>query len=194
MVDKQPLKLMTLPELEGAVPPVPSDLHRLHRLCLHIYGLLTRDIDQQAQTIAQEAGHFLKKKQRILLQETLADELPVIIALHVLERLDSDERLRGGGLGELLPGMLLPFFALSYRQLYDQPTDPLKYVLARVDWYLDGGQDDSVAALIHFLHTAMGEPLRDTAPLTGHLKEVFLPEMDQRLELAFRYEFSQGVV
>lgn len=181
---------VNLPPLAGAVPPSPGDLHRLHRLCLHIYGLLTRDVEQQAAAMAQAGGVFLKKKQRQMLERTLAEELPVIIALHALDRLASDGRLTGDGLDELIRGMLLPLFAMSYRKLYDAPADPLSHVLARVDWYLDGEKGDPVSALIHFLHTALGEPLRDTAPLTGHVTEVFLPEMDKRLELAFRYEFN----
>ncbi len=181
---------VSLPPLQGAVPPAPGDLHRLHRLCLHIYGLLTRDVEEQAVAMAQAGGNFLRKKQRALLQQTLSEELPVIIALHALDRLAGDKRLTGGGLDELIRGLLLPLFAMSYRGLYDQPTDPLAHVLARVDWYLDGDKGEPVGALIHFLHTALGEPLRDTAPLTGHMTEVFLPEMDKRLELAFRYEFS----
>ncbi len=179
-----------LPSLEGALPGRPGDLFRLHRLCLHIHGLMCRDVAAQAQALAAAAGKSLRKRQRQELARTLEDELPVLIALHALERLDADPRLAGAGLGELIRGLLLPLFALSYQHLYDQPADPLKHVLARVDWYLDGDKGDPVDAFAHFLATVWGDKLSESGPLLGHLQDQLLPEMDRRLELAFRYEFS----
>ena len=179
-----------LPSLEGALPPQPGDLFRLHRLCLYIYGLLTRDIPAQAQALAAAAGSTIRKKHRQGLARTLEEELPVLIALHVLERLAASGRLKDQGLDELLRGLLLPCFALSYQHLYEEPADPLQHVLARLDWYLDGDKGAPLSALAHFLGTAMGDKLGDPGPLLSHLENAFLPEMDQRLELAFRYEFS----
>ena len=60
-----------LPSLEGALPPQPGDLFRLHRLCLYIYGLLTRDIPAQAQALAAAAGSTIRKKHRQDLARTL---------------------------------------------------------------------------------------------------------------------------
>jgi len=181
---------VSVPSLKGALPPRPEELYQLHRLCLRIYGLLARDVSAQAGALAQTAGSALRKKQREMLRRTLEEELPMLIALHVLERLAADPRLARPGLAELLRGLLLPCFSLSYQQMYEMPADPLAHVLARVDWYLDGDKGEPAAALIYFLTTVLGDKQSDLEPLLKHLQEVFLPEMDQRLELAFRYEFS----
>ncbi len=182
--------LPELPSMENALPADPGNLFRLHRLCLHIYGLMCRDIPVQAQALAQAAGKSLRKKQRQELADTLKEELPVLIALHALDRLAAEPKLTGAGLDELIRGLLLPLFAMSYQNLYDQPADPLKLVLAKLDWYLDGEKGGPLDAFTHFLSTIWGDRLPESGPLLRHLQEKFLPEMDHRLELAFRYEFS----
>mgnify|MGYP000055993918 CR=1 FL=1 len=182
--------LPDLPSLEMALPAEPGNLFRLHRLCVHIYGLMCRDVPAQAQAMAAATGKALRKKQRQELAVTLQEELPVLIALHALDRLASENRIKGQGLDELIRGLLLPLFAMSYQQLYDQPADPLKHVLARLDWYLDGDKGGPLDAFTHFLSTVWGDRLPESGPLLKHLHDVFLPEMDRRLELAFRYEFS----
>ncbi len=182
--------LPELPSLEMALPADPGNLFRLHRLCIHIYGLMCRDVPAQAQAMAAVTGKALRKKQRQELAVTLQEELPVLIALHALDRLATEHLLKGQGLDELIRGLLLPLFAMSYQQFYDQPADPLKHVLARLDWYLDGDKGGPLDAFTHFLGTVWGDRLPESGPLLGHLHDVFLPEMDRRLELAFRYEFS----
>lgn len=185
-----PKNLPELPSLEGALPTQAGELFRLHRLCLHSYGLMCRDVAAQAQALAAAAGKSLRKKHRQELAAVLKDELPVLIALHALDRLAAEPRLAGQGLGDLIRGLLLPLFAMSYQHLYDQPADPLKHVLARIDWYLDGEKGGPLEAFSHFLATVWGEKLPDHGPLLRHLQEILLPEMDRRLELAFRYEFG----
>ncbi len=179
----------SLPGLDGAMPPRPEALYRLHRLCLRIYGLLSRDIDDQALALSEAPGLALKRKNRQALVQTLTDELPVLLALYALERLAKDQRLGGENLNDLLRGLLLPCFSLSYQRMYDEPSDPLKHVLARIDWYLDGEKGEPLDAFAHFISTILGEQLKDPAPLLKHLEASFLPEMDRRLDLAFRYEF-----
>lgn len=182
--------LPDLPSLEMALPAEPGNLFRLHRLCVHIYGLMCRDVPAQAQAMAAATGKALRKKQRLELAATLQEELPVLIALHALDRLAAESRLKGQGLDELIRGLLMPLFAMSYQHLYDEPADPLKHVLSRMDWYLDGDKGGPLDAFTHFLSTVWGDRLPESGPLMKHLQEVFLPEMDRRLELAFRYEFS----
>lgn len=187
--DQPPLKL---PDLSGALPPDPAQLMRLSRLCLRIYGLLTRDIPAQAADMVSAAAGSLGKKERQQLVQVLSDELPVIMALHALERLGREKALSLSGLSELLRGLLLPCFSLSYSQLYAEPADPLRQFLDRVDWYLDGDKGQPLEAFAHLASTLLGEHLKDMEPLAAHLKESLLPEMDRRLELAFRYEFGSG--
>lgn len=178
-----------LPSLEGAIPARPLDLFRLHRLCLRIYGLMTRDLPAQASALAQAAGS-LSKKDRLSLTQTLTDELPIILALHALERLEAEQRLASMGLSEFLRGLLLPCFSLSYSQLYEEATDPLKLALARLDWYLDYDKGNPQEALAYFASTTLGDHLADTGPLLARIEKNLLPEMDKRLDLAFRYEFA----
>lgn len=183
----QPLRL---PDLGGALPPEPAQLLRLNRLCLRIYGLLSRDIPDQAAAMVGAAAGSLGKKDRRELVQVLTDELPVIMALHALERLGREEALGRSGLSELLRGLLLPCFSLFYSQLYAQPSDPLRQFLDRVDWYLDGEKGDPLEAFAHLAATLLGKHLSDPAPLLAHLQERLLPELDRRLELAFLYEFG----
>ncbi|MFH1057341.1 MAG: hypothetical protein V1797_01520 [Pseudomonadota bacterium] len=187
--DQPPLKL---PDLGGALPADPTQLMRLNRLCLRIYGLLTRDIPAQAAEMVAAAGGSLGKKERQTLIQVLGDELPVIMALHALERLDREEALSRSGLSELLRGLLLPCFSLAYSRLYAEPADPLRQFLDRVDWYLDGDKGQPLEAFAHLASTLLGEHLEDMGPLVKHLSESLLPEMDRRLELAFRYEFGSS--
>jgi hypothetical protein len=181
---------MPIPDLEGALPPKPQDLFRLHRLCLRIHGIMTRDIPVQATKLAEAVGKGLRKKARQDLTQTLAEDLPVILALHALDRLAADPRFHNNNLVDLLRGLLLPCFSLSYQHLYEEMQDPLKHVLARLDWYLDGDKGEPLGAFTHLAATLLGDQPHDPAPLLKHLTENLLPEMDRRLELAFRYEFA----
>ncbi len=178
-----------LPSLEGALPPRPEDLYRLHRLCLRIYGLLARDVAEQAAQLAQAAGS-LRRKDRQSLAQTLADELPVLLALRALGSLENHPDLARMGLSEFLRGLLLPCFSLSYSHLYQEPADPLRHVLARLDWYLDGDKGNPQEALARFASTMLGDHLSDTGPLLRAMEGSLWPEMDRRLDLAFRYEFA----
>ena len=175
--------------LEGGLPSRPEDLYRLHRLCLRIFGLLARDVPAQAAALAGVAGSGLRKKQRQALARVLEEELPVLIALYALKWLEGHRRLGGRGLGELLRGLLLPCFSLSYGDLYDQPADPLQHVLSRVDWYLDGDKGEPLEAFLHYLAMVEEGPA-ELDSLRRHLEQELLPELERRLELAFRYEFS----
>ncbi len=175
-------------ETNGEVPANPEDLYRLNRLCLRIYGLLARDVNEQAKRMTDEAAGGMKKKQREILLNTLEEELPVLIALYALEQLALDARLEGQGIDELLRGLLLPCFSLSYHHLYDATADPLKHVLARVDWYIDGDKGDPLDAFVNYISTVLGETIQDVNRMSTKLREVLLPEIKSRLELAFRYE------
>ena len=176
-------------ETNGEVPSNQEDLYRLNRLCLRIYGLLARDVADMARKMADEAAGGIKKKQREFLLHTLEEELPVLIALYALDKLAVDARLAGQGIDELLRGLLLPCFSLSYHHLYDSAADPLKHVLARVDWYIDGDKGDPLDAFVNYISTVLGETIQDVELMSSRLKEVLLPEIGARLELAFRYEF-----
>jgi hypothetical protein len=94
------------------------------------------------------------------------------------------------GPAELIRSLLLPCFSMSYVDLYEQHQDPLKHVLARVDWYLDGDKGEPLSAFIDYVSTLTGEKMADGEPLANYIKENLQPEMDKRLELAVRYEFA----
>jgi hypothetical protein len=179
-------------DTKGVLPSRPEDLYRLQRLCLRIFGLLSRDIDEQAQNMAKAVSSVLKKKHRPALLGILQEELPVLIALYTLDRLAEDDRLSGQGLDEVLRSMLLPCFSISYQHLYDEPSDPLQHVLSRVDWYLDGDKGDPMEAFVHYTGTILGETFDDVAEMAEKLKDTMLSEMEARLSLAFRYEFTNG--
>ena len=181
---------LKLPNLKGALPQRPDDYHLLHRFCLRVYGLLTRDISRQAEALAQAAGPGVRKKNRQLIKEAVEEELPVLMALYSLERLAMDQLLDDEGVADLVRSQLLSCFSLSYLDLYDKPDDPLKHVFNRVDWYLDGDKGDPLNAFVQCLVMVLGDKLGDPDLLLRHLNTVLLPELDQRLELAYRYDFS----
>ena len=54
-------------------PSNQEDLYRLNRLCLRIYGLLSRDMPEQAKKMTDEAAGGIKKKQREILVNTLEE-------------------------------------------------------------------------------------------------------------------------
>lgn len=176
--------------MSDALPIEPEEFFRLQRLCLRIYGLLSRDVPAQAQALARAAAPSLRKKQLQNLTQALLEELPVFMALYALDRLSDDERLQGEGADEVVRGMLLPCFSLSYQHLYEEPADPLKHVLARVDWYLDGDKGEPREAFFHWLNMLMDEKLGNGQPFFQYLDKNFLPELDSRFQLAFRYEYG----
>lgn len=180
----------TLPPLAEAIPSNVDGLFQLHRLCLRIFGLMTYDLEEQVATLVGVGGSAVRRKARPTLEKTLAEELPVLLLIHAAERLTTDKRITKQDLAPLTYGLLLPCFATCYNHLYAEPADPLKHVLARLDWYLDGDKGDSFGAFSHLTTALLGDDLRDPAPLLGHLEHELLPEMDRRYELAFRYEFA----
>lgn len=180
----------TLPPLSDAIPADVEGLFQVHRLCLRIFGLMTYDLGEQVANLVSVGGNAVRRKARPTLEKTLAEELPVLLLIHATERLTKDKRIVKQDLAPLAYGLLLPCFATCYDHLYAEPADPLKHVLARLDWYLDGDKGDSLGAFSHLTTTLLGDDLRDPDPLLGHLEHELLPEMDRRYELAFRYEFA----
>ncbi len=168
-----------------------EDIQRFHRLGLRIYGILARDLPAQAARLAQAAGSRLRRRHREELRQAALEELPVVYALYALERLAGDPRLSGPGDNELLRALLLPCFALSFAGLYERPADPLKHFLARVDWYLDGEKAAPATAFLQYLKMLLGDKLGRPERVAQHLEQVLLPELESRLELAFRYEQGQ---
>jgi hypothetical protein len=189
-VDKQNKKAISEISFDGSLPDKPADLYRLHRLCLRMFGLMTRDVSAQANSLAEAASSSLSKKERKKLAQLLVEELPVFIALYALEHLSSMSEFSEDGPAELIRSLLLPCFSMSYVDLYEQHQDPLKHVLARVDWYLDGDKGEPLSAFIDYVSTLTGEKMADGEPLANYIKENLQPEMDKRLELAVRYEFA----
>ena len=177
------------PGLPKAIPSEPEELYRLGRLAMRIYGLLCRDLEEVVNRWVAAASGVIKRKDRKETARQLVEELPVLLLIHVLDRINEQPFFAKSGVAELLRGLLVPCFSLEYRHLYDQSTDPVKQVLSRLDWYLDGDKTDMVGAFEHFSVTLVNDGLKDAAPLHQHLGEVILPEMDNRLDLAFRYEF-----
>lgn len=171
---------------------IASHCLRMQRLCLRIYGLLARDIQRHAKALSQAAEGNLRKKHRQDMATALAEELPVFIALYALDKISDDERLQEPGSGELVRGMLLSCFSLAYSHLYDEPSDPLKHVMARVDWYLDGNKGLPQTAFYQWINMLSGERVTDSGAIFKYLSSTLYPELDRKLQLAFRYEF-QGV-
>ena len=166
-----------------------ADIHKLHRLSLRIYGQITWNIQEQITALVNAADDVLKKSSQKALQEILQEELPVILALHALDCIN--EYADDKKLAEQLREMLIPCFALSYSQLYaDKTQDPLRHILAKLDWYLDGDQESYSSVLAQMLRTLLGNKLKAPEPLINLLNENILPEINQRFLTAWRLEFS----
>ncbi len=164
---------------------LPS-LYRWHRLCLRVYGMLTWDIAQQVDAMVEAAQGVIKRSSRAALSDLLRDDLPVILALYAMEHFAENY----ASLSSVAQEILLPCFSLSYSKLHaDKMQDPLKHLLARMDWFLDGEKGDPAEALSHVLTTALDGKLKDPAPLLEYLSKTLLPEMDRRMLVAWRSEF-----
>ena len=187
---KASLQHTPVPPLPGAQPANGEELCRLQRLSLRIFGLMTWDLSQNAREMVQAAGLSLRRKDGRNLHKALSEELPVLLLIHAAEKLTSDDRLLEQELVDLTYGLLLPCFSLCYQNLYEKPADPLKHLLARLDWYLDGDKDNAQGAFMQVLETIMGGAMEHSKALLEHLNRTLLPLMDQRYELAFRYEFA----
>ena len=166
-----------------------ANMHKLHRLSLRIYGQITWNMQEQIADLLNAADDVLKKSSKKILQEILQEELPAILALHALDCIN--EYAGDKKLAEQLREMLIPCFALSYNQLYaDKAQDPLRHILAKLDWYLDGDKGSYAAVLAQMLRTILGNKLKDPEPLVNLLNESILPEVNQRFLTAWRLEFS----
>ena len=179
-----------IPHMQGALPASTESLNLLHRLCLRIYSLMIRDVADQAAKAASGWSKGLRKKSRQDLGRLLEEELPIIIALYALERLEAEPRLAGQGLADLVRSLLLPCFSISYSHLYDLPQDPLEHVHGRLDWYLDGNKGNPLEALAMYVATVLGVEAKECMPLGEQINQELTPLWDRRLDLAFRYEMG----
>ena len=161
-----------------------TDLFRWHRVCLRVYGMLTWDLDQQVETMVNSM-EGTKRSTRKALTDLLHAELPVILGLYALERLQKVVP----NLPKVAQEMLLPCFSLSYSDLFgDKLEDPLKHFLARLDWFLDAGNDPA-ETLNTVLTTSLENKVKDINPILNCMKEDIFPEIDRRVILAWRCEF-----
>jgi hypothetical protein len=151
---------------------------------------MTWDLSQNAREMVLASGLSLRRKDGRTLHRALQDELPVLLLIHTADKLTSDDRLLEQNLVDLTYGLLLPCFSLCYQNLYEKPADPLKHLLARLDWYLDGDKDNAQSAFLQVLDTIMGSAAEHSQALLDYLNQTLLPLMDERYELAFRYEFA----
>lgn len=175
-------------QLLGALPPEPNQLFRLHRLCVRLFSQLTKDLAEQVEAVVEAAGGSWRKQKQALGQ-VLEAELPILILLRVLDGLEKDDRLDQPGLLDLLRGLLLPLFSICFARLHDHPSEQLKRVLSRIDWYLDFDSDDPVEAFAAYCAAESGPALKDRAALVAWLREKFMPEVDLRLRNTLRQEF-----
>ncbi len=179
----------SMPSLPGAIPSEPKELFKLQRLCLRLYAQTTMDLDKQAQQLVEAAGSSLRKRDRQVLAELIAEELPVLWLIHLLD-------LMGGpgseshDIKEMLEGLVVPCYALSYHNSGEEKDDPFQHVLNRLDWYLDGDKSDMASAFEYFLDSILEPEVKDPKPLLEHLRSKLHPEMGARLEVAYLYEFS----
>lgn len=174
--------------LMDAVPPDPGQLFRLQRLCVRLYTVLTRDLDQVTDDLVKAAGGKWpgQKKQ---LGDLFKAELPILIVLRVLEGLENDERFDRPELAELLRGLLLPLFALRFQDLHEQASEQMKRVHSRIDWYLDFESDDPVDVFCIYCGAEAGSALKNPEGMKQFLLGTIIPEVDQRLQRTLRGEF-----
>ncbi len=158
---------------------------------MRIYGILARDLPAQAARLAQAAGfpaaaaghreELRQPRWRNCRSSTRSTPWSAWPATPLV----------GPGRQRALRALLLPCFALSFAGLYERPADPLKHFLARVDWYLDGEKAAPATAFLQYLKMLLGDKLGRPERVAQHLEQVLLPELESRLELAFRYEQGQ---
>jgi hypothetical protein len=165
-------------------PAFLANLYRWHKVCLRIYGLLTYDLDRQVEKISDAVGAN-KRQLRKSLSKLLEEDMPVVLGLYALEQLQK----MVPNLPLPLQEMLLPCFSLSYSHLFARKgEDPLKYLLSRIDWFLDETRNPE-ESLSMVLGTIFKNKLKDPGELLEYLQQVIFPEARRRIMLAWRSEF-----
>jgi hypothetical protein len=167
-----------------------NQTQHLVRLAVRIYGLISERFPAQTEGLLDVLDKVKKasKKKRDDRRALLSQELPPVILILTLNYLEGHEEFSAGQIHPLL-GYLVSVFSLEYKERYADQQDPLKEMLGRIDWYLDGDKGSVQELLAFFLGEELDIKSDDlVAPLTEYLREVLVPELSKRIDLSFLYE------
>lgn len=168
-----------------------ASLNTLH-LASRIHGLLAAAMPRLnrrlVRALKQNGSLFRRPKPPQL--ESLANELPVLILILVLQEIEKTELTSGSEESEFLKSCLVQFFASHYVALYLEHKDPIKELLARVDWYLDGAEGPAEAMFSRFVSGVLTQRMDEPSEIPARfVTEKVLPEVRHALDLAPRYRF-----
>lgn len=162
----------------------------LVRLAVRVYGLISERFPAQTEGLLDVLDQIKKasKKKRDDRRALLAQELPPVILILTLNYLEGHDEFSAGQIEPLL-GYLVSVFSLEYKERYADQQDPLKEMLGRIDWYLDGDKGSVEELLAFFLGEELDLKSEDLVePLSEYLRGVMIPELSKRIDLSFLYE------
>ncbi|MBW1711526.1 MAG: hypothetical protein JRJ59_00040 [Deltaproteobacteria bacterium] len=156
---------------------------RIHGLILARMPRLTKDLNK----VVKDHSSLFKRPTADQL-ETLANELPVLVLILVIQEMERLDLAPDDDMAEFLKSSLIHFFASHYIPLYLEHKDPIKETLTRVDWYLDGSgktPESLFAGLVRGLLPGCKEEM--TEPVVDFINNSVLPQVKKALDLAPRY-------
>jgi len=162
------------------------------QLGARIHGLIAASLPRFSQEltklIVQVCSVFRRPKRAQL--EAVTNELPVLLLIMALQELDKDGSQFKDEEQDFLKSCLIQFFSVHYTQLYQEHKDPMKEMLARVDWYLDRSDEQPGELFSEFVYRHFPSRKEELAgPLSRFISNQILPEITRALDLAPRYRF-----
>jgi hypothetical protein len=167
-----------------------NQTQRLVRLAVRIYGLISERFPAQTEGLLDVLDSVKKasKKRRDERRLILDQELPPVILILTLNYLGNHEEFSAEEIEPLL-GYLVSVFSLEYKERYSDQQDPLKEMLGRIDWYLDGDKGSVEELLAFFLGEELHLKSEDLVePLAAYVQEEMIPELAKKIDLSFLYE------
>lgn len=156
---------------------------RIHGLIWAAYPELEAEL---IDIIAKSGGKFRRAKADRITPVTA--EFPVLILISVIQAQEKAAPEMEQSEAEFLKSCLVHFFATHSVSHYLERTDPIKELLNKVDWYLDGDKGAPAELFIQLVASVFPDlPERATARLLELAGPTLTGRIDKAIELAPLY-------
>lgn len=165
-------------------------LYKILHLAARIHGLIWAtypEFEAELVDIVTESGKRQRKKKADQIA-SVTNELPVLLLISVLRAQEKQSPEMDPEEAEFLKSCLVHFFATHTAGRYLEQVDPIKELLSRVDWYLDG-QSASPGELFSQFVTSIFPDLKEGSParLDKLINLAIAGRIDKAMEFAPRY-------
>lgn len=167
-------------------------LYQILHLAARIHGLIWAsfpEFEVELIDIVTESGKRQRKKKADQIS-SVTGELPVLILISAIRAQESVAPEMDPEEAEFLKSCLIHFFATHTSGRYLEQIDPIKELLARVDWYLDG-KKESPGQLFDQFVTSIFPDLKEASlkRLDKLINLAIAARIEKALDLAPRYNF-----